>query len=199
MIPILVLTAALIVDPNPQVKLTHLEDQSFQIDAAFVTEAKSSVIFNTLTDYEHHPDFLHAIKKVVQVQSIQQSPNITTKIIDEVISERVLIFTKTVHVRLEVLEMPDKQRIEFRDILGEDFSKYEGYWQITSQNGQQVVSHHIVFKPTFNVPNWLVNRLFKKDSRKLLDEVQEEIIKRTLTLEIYKTLLDILKGLQVPK
>jgi ribosome-associated toxin RatA of RatAB toxin-antitoxin module len=172
------LAAPIIVDPNSIANLTQLEDKSFHISAQFITTANVDLIYDTLTDYEHHPQFIHTIKKVVEIKSIQQNTNVITKIINEEITAHVLIFSETVHVTLQVNEILDQHRIEFEDIGHKDFIIYKGYWQITPHDNVNVVTHEVTLLPTFKAPTWIVRRLFRKDSMKLLIEIQEEIIRR---------------------
>jgi ribosome-associated toxin RatA of RatAB toxin-antitoxin module len=166
-------------DNNPIVSLQQLEDRSYQINAQFSTNALPTLVFDTLTDYEHHPQFLHTIKKVVEVKFLQRSPKLITKVIDEEITVHVLVFSETVHVTLLVNEFLDRNRIEFEDLSHKDFTYYKGYWQIDTQKDINIVTHQITLLPKVKTPNWLVKHLFKKDASKLLDELQDEIIKRT--------------------
>jgi hypothetical protein len=111
---------------------------------------------------------------------------VTTSIVRERSDERVIIeqeavsrmmmFSKRVSLLLEV--RVEGNRIRFRDIGGRSFTCYQGSWEISEGAAGTAIKYHLNAKPSFDVPEFLLKRLLKRDSRQMIEQLRAEIATR---------------------
>ena len=68
--------------------------------------------------------------------------------------------------------------IRFHDRCGRSFSSYDGAWTITEQVGQTAIAYQLTAKPTFDVPEFLLKRLLKRDAKEMIERLTKEIAAR---------------------
>lgn len=154
----------------PVVTVTEA-DGLFTVSAAFaVTESPQSVIA-VLTDYERIPRFMPdmQISKV-----LERTPN--GAVVEQQAISRYMLFSKTVHLVLEVHESDGG--IRFRDRSGKSFESYQGAWTVSQHDSLTVVDYQLSARPSFEVPSFVLKRLLKRDSADLIDRIKAEIALR---------------------
>jgi hypothetical protein len=89
---------------------------------------------------------------------------------------RVMLFSKRIHLRLDV--RTSDGTISFRDTSGRSFSKYEGSWRVTEQDGRTIVRYDLRAQPVFDIPAFLLTRLLKRDANQMIERLRAEIAAR---------------------
>ncbi len=87
---------------------------------------------------------------------------------------RFLMFSRRMHLVLEVKEA--SSTIEFHDRCGQSFERYEGAWSMAEKDGQTRVAYRLTAKPSFDVPDWLLSRLLKRDAAQMIARLQAQIL-----------------------
>ena len=90
---------------------------------------------------------------------------------------RFLMFSRRIQLRLEVRETPGT--IHFQDRYGKSFTRYEGVWTIAEQNGRTIITYGLAADPSFDVPEFLLKRLLKRDAGEMIERLKAEITRRT--------------------
>lgn len=162
--------AAAAADGGPQV--TVREEQGVYIVAARFTVAQpGSTALAVLTDYEGIPKFMPDVRTSAVLERGQGR-----MIVEQEAVGRVMMFSKRVHLVLEVREEPGT--IRFRDLCGQSFARYEGSWRIVEQDGMTTISYELIAKPTFDVPGFMLKRLLKRDAKQTIEQLQVEMAAR---------------------
>jgi hypothetical protein len=89
---------------------------------------------------------------------------------------RLMMFSKRVHLVLEIEERPDA--VIFRDRCGGSFVQYEGAWRLSLQDGQTAITYELTAEPSFDVPGFMLKRLLRRDSSEMIERLQREIAAR---------------------
>jgi ribosome-associated toxin RatA of RatAB toxin-antitoxin module len=84
-----------------------------------------------------------------------------------------------VHLLLEVHQ--EEGLIQFRDRCGRSFSRYEGSWRLTATNGRTTIAYELTAKPSFDVPDFVLGRLLKRDAKKMIEGLRQEMARRGKT------------------
>jgi hypothetical protein len=66
--------------------------------------------------------------------------------------------------------------IEFYDRCGQSFERYESAWSMAEKDGQTRVVYRPAAKPSFDVTDWLLSRLLKRDSSQLIVRLRAQIL-----------------------
>lgn len=161
------------VETSPQV--TALEDGGvYRVAARFVVPQHASVAFEVLTDYEQIPRFMPAVKT-----SIVRERFPAGLIVEQEAVARVMMFSKRIHLRLEV--HADGDTVRFRDCSGLSVSRYEGAWELALGDRATVVTYELTARPSLDVPGFLLQRLMKRDATRMIARPQTEIAARAAT------------------
>ena len=151
------------------------EDQgTYRVDARFVVAESPAVALAVLTDYEQIPRFMPDVR----TSTVLERGNGRAVVEQEAIA-RVMMFSKRVHLVLEVQEQA--RAIRFRDRCGRSFTRYDGSWQITEEDGGAAIVYQLNAKPSFDVPQFLLRRLLKRDAGLMIERLQAEIDARSRT------------------
>ena len=152
--------------------VTVQEDRGlYRVAASFVTPQSSAVAQDVLTDYEAIPRFMPDVQssRIVERRA-------TSIVVEQEAVARVLFFSKRIHLVLDVRAEPG--RIRFRDEGGQSFTRYEGTWTLCERDGRAVVSYELLARPAFDVPEFLLTRLLKRDADRMIARLQTEMAAR---------------------
>lgn len=144
----------------------------YHVTAAFAVSETAESVMAVLTDFERIPKFMPDMD-VSRV--IERNPE--GLVVEQQATSRFMLFSKRVHLVLEVRESGDSLR--FRDRCGQSFSTYEGSWLISQHDSLTVVDYELKARPTFDVPAFVLKRLLRRDSVDLIDRIRAEISQRT--------------------
>ncbi len=158
--------------PPPDVTVAA-RDGLYHVTATFRVSQPASVAFAVLTDYERIPRFMPDVRKS---QILERREH--TTIVEQEAVARVMLFSRRVHLVLEIEEAPNA--IRFRDRCGQSFEHYDGVWTLSEAAGQVDISYTLAAKPTFDVPEFLLTRLLKRDAQTMIDRLRSEIARRAV-------------------
>jgi hypothetical protein len=129
------------------------------------------VAWSVLTDYEQIPRFLPDVRT-----SIVRERAAGWAVVEQEGMSGMLMFTKRVHLVLEIQEQPDT--LVFRDRCGRSFVRYEGSWRLSQDDSRTTIVYELAAEPTFDVPAWMLKRLLKRDSAEMIERLQREMAAR---------------------
>jgi ribosome-associated toxin RatA of RatAB toxin-antitoxin module len=146
----------------------------YRVAATFVTPQPSAVAHAVLTDYEGIPRFMPDVQssRIVERRA-------TSVLVEQEAVARVLFFSKRIRLMLDV--SAESGRIRFRDESGQSFTRYEGVWTLREQDGHTVITYELMARPAFEVPEFLLTRLLKRDADRMIASLQAEIGSRART------------------
>ena len=174
MVPRLLITLSagllLAAPAEPRIDVTE-SGGLYTVTAAFAVTEAPHVVMTVLTDYARIPEFMPD----VQISKVIERTGTSAVVEQEAIS-RFMLFSKRVHLVLDVQE--DAGSIRFRDRCGKSFASYEGAWIISVHDSVTVVDYQLTAKPSFDVPAFVLKRLLKRDAAQLIDRIKAEIVAR---------------------
>ena len=157
---------------SPQ-DITVREDAgTYRVEARFSVPQPASAALAVLTDYERIPRFLPDVRRSTVVQRTGGQA-----VLEQEASPRFMMFSRRVHLVLEVDEEPSA--IRFRDRCGTSFSRYEGSWQVRDEGGGATITYRLEAKPSFAVPQFVLKRLLKRDAAQMIERLRAEIAARS--------------------
>ena len=171
-----VLSAAfLVVSPafaqsEPHVAV-HETGGIYRVAATFSVPQSADAAMAVLADYDQIPRFMPDVRTS---RVLERRENYA--VVEQEAVAKFLMFSKRVHLVLEIHQAPGVLR--FRDRCGASFSRYEGGWNVTELNGVTQVHYELTAKPSFDVPQFLLARLLKRDSTRMIQRLQAEIAAR---------------------
>ena len=142
---------------------------TYDVRATFSVSRPPSVVTEVLTDYVRIPRYMPEVRTS---QLLERQDD--RAVIEQEAVAKFLMFSKRVHLVLEVQETPET--IEFRDRCGQSFERYEGAWAVAAEHGDTKISYRLTATPRFDVPNWLLTRLLKRDAVEMIERLRAEII-----------------------
>jgi len=161
---------AMAAGPEPQV--TVREDRGvYTVDATFSVPQPVSHALAVLTDYEGIPRFMPDVRT-----SLVLERGYGRAVIEQEAVARLMMFSKRIHLVLEIHE--ESGIIRFRDRCGASFARYEGSWTVTERDGHATLSYQLTAQPSFDVPEFLLKRLLKRDAMQMIGKLQAEIAAR---------------------
>jgi ribosome-associated toxin RatA of RatAB toxin-antitoxin module len=143
----------------------------YTVDATFNVSQPASRALATLTDYEQIPRFMPE----VQTSRVLERGG-DRAVVEQDALARFMMFSKSVHLVLEVEQGP--AAVRFRDLSGQSFSSYEGAWVFTERDGYTAIRYQLSARPAFDVPDFLLKRLLKRDATRMIERLQREIAAR---------------------
>jgi ribosome-associated toxin RatA of RatAB toxin-antitoxin module len=161
-------------DERREVSLTLTEERqgAYRLEGGFYVEVSCQTVWEVLTDYDRIDEFVSSMKASA-VKEVKEG----RILLEQVAFGRVLIFSKEIHVLLEVHEEP-MSRIAFEDVLHKDFKFYAGSWALEEISDGCRVRYQLQATPDFSAPNFIVKEIFMETAKNLLEEVRLEIGKR---------------------
>jgi ribosome-associated toxin RatA of RatAB toxin-antitoxin module len=139
----------------------------------FQVPQPSTVVLAVLTDYEDIPRFMPGIDTSVVLERADGRAVVQQEAIS-----RMMVFSKRVHLVLEISEGADTLR--FYDRCGRSFSRYEGVWRVSGQNGMTEILYELVARPSFDVPEFVLKRMLKRNSEEMIEQLRREIAARSV-------------------
>jgi hypothetical protein len=146
----------------------------YHVAATFTTVQPMAVAHTVLTDYERIPRFMPDVR----ISRILER-GIDRAVVEQQAVARVLFFSKQIRLVLDVREAPAS--ICFRDRSGTSFVRYEGKWTLREQDGRAVIAYELLAEPGFEVPEFILTRLLKRDAGRMIERLQAEIAARAAT------------------
>jgi len=147
-------------------------DGHYLVEGEFHTAAPPATAWVVLTDYDHIGAFVHSVRSSHMVQG----PGGRRLLAQDAVGG-VFPFRRTVRVLLELDEFPG-DRIEFRDVLGRDFSEYSGTWTVLAEPTGTRVHYALVADPRAPVPALIGRVVTSANARSLLEQVRGEMERR---------------------
>lgn len=147
------------------------QDGVYRVAATFETAHAASLVHQVLTDYEQIPRFMPDVRSS---RVVAREPGHV--VVEQEATAKVLFFSKTVHLKLLVRETPDT--IRFTDACGRSFRRYEGAWTLREQDGKAIVTYELLAQPAFDVPEFILTRLLKRDADRMIARLQAEMAAR---------------------
>lgn len=157
--------------PAPDVTVRE-ERGVYSVSARFAVPQAPSVALAVLTDYEAIPRFLPNVKT-----SIVRKRTAGLVVVEQEAVARMMMFSKRVHLVLEITEGPDT--IRFRDRCAVSFSQYEGSWRLVARDGGTEISYALTAQPSFEVPDFILKRLLKRDASRMIERLAREMAARS--------------------
>ena len=155
---------------EPPVTVSEREG-TYSVTATFTVEEPASVARAVLTDYDNIARFMPDVR----VSTVRERRDGAALVEQEAIP-RLLMFSKRVHLLLDVRD--EGGTIRFRDRCGRSFSRYEGSWRIAAANGRTTITYELTAKPSFDVPEFILGRLLKRDAKKMIEGLRREMARR---------------------
>ena len=140
----------------------------YTVAATFSVPQAPRFVFAALTDYAGIPRFMPEVRTS---NVIARADDRT--VVEQEATARFMMFSKRVHLVLEVQE--GESHIRFRDRCGKSFTRYEGVWTITGNGATTQVRYELSARPSFDVPELLLKRLFKRDATQMIERLTIEI------------------------
>ena len=154
----------------PQVTVREQEGV-YSVEAGFQVSQPPSAVLAVLTDYEQIPRFMPGV-----TTSIVRERSGGRVVIEQEAVSRIMMFSKRVHLLLEVTE--EANTLRFRDSAARSFELYEGAWRLNQLDGETAILYELRAKPTFDVPEFLLRRLLARDAKAMIEGLRREVAAR---------------------
>lgn len=144
---------------------------SYYVTAMFEVPQTMTAVMAVLTDYEQVPKFMPDVRiSIVRERTPERI------LLEQEAEARFMLFSKRVHLLLEVHESSDSLR--FRDTLNKSFTLYEGGWTVTAHEKRTTIGYRLTAKPSFSVPEFVLTRLLKRDAGRMIEGLRTEMARR---------------------
>jgi ribosome-associated toxin RatA of RatAB toxin-antitoxin module len=140
----------------------------YSLTARFAVAQPAAIVHAVLTDYERIPKFMPGVETSVVLER-----DAGRAVIEQQGVSHLMMFKKHVYLVLEIAEGPDVLR--FHDRAGRSFARYEGKWELCEGTGVTWISYELTAQPAFDVPEFVLKRLFKRDAVEMIDGLRREI------------------------
>jgi ribosome-associated toxin RatA of RatAB toxin-antitoxin module len=147
------------------------EAGTYTVAATFAVPQPPSIAIAALTDYNEIPRFMPDVRTSNVIERTNDRA-----VVEQEATARFMMFSKRVHLVLEVQE--DQHRIRFRDRCKKSFALYEGEWTFEEARGVTTITYGLSAKPSFEVPDFLLKRLLKRDAAQMIERLKVEIAAR---------------------
>jgi carbon monoxide dehydrogenase subunit G len=149
-------------DPESQRAVTVHEARGvYSVAARFKVPQTPALALAVLTDYEQIPRFMPGVETSIVLERVSG-----LVIVEQEAVSHLMMFSKRVHLVLEITEGADTLR--FRDRSGLSFARYEGTWRLCEETGQTVILYELTAQPSFDVPQFLLKRLLRRDAGQMI-------------------------------
>ena len=155
---------------DPQVQVTAERDV-YHVTARFSVTQPAATAMAVLTDYERIPRFMPAVTSSTVLER-----GAGHAVVAQEATARMLMFSKRVHLVLDIDE--DGATIRFRDRCGTSFESYAGAWTVSPTDGLVEIVYVLDASPAFEVPEFLLKRLLRRDAMRMIEQLRAEIAAR---------------------
>src|SRR5215211_1630564 len=155
---------------TPSVQVSEANGVYSVVARFTVTELPADVLA-VLTDYAHIPRFMPGIRTSI----VHERADGRALVEQEAVS-KLMMFSKRVHLMLDVQEI--NGGMTFRDRCGQSFKQYDGSWRVSREGTLTIVVYELKADPTFDVPEFMLKRLLKRDSGEMIEQLQREVARR---------------------
>jgi len=108
-------------------------------------------------------------------------------VVEQEAVSRFMLFSKRVHLVLDVQEKSGG--MTFRDRCGKSFKQYEGSWRVSREGALTTVVYELKADPSFDVPEFMLKRLLKRDSGEMIEQLQREVARRAALARLSSAML----------
>jgi carbon monoxide dehydrogenase subunit G len=147
----------------------------YRVTATFTIDEPPRAALAALTDYPGIPRFMPEVELSTVVERRSNGA-----LVEQAAVARFLMFSKRVHLVLDVTEQPG--HVRFRDRCGRSFVHYDGSWQVQAEGNKTSVTYVLSAQPAFDVPEFLLRRLLKRDAVRMIGRLRTEIAARATSL-----------------
>ncbi len=166
--------ALLMAEDAPGAGISVREERGvYTVRATFEVSQPAEIAFAVLTDYEAIPRFMPNISSSV----VRERAGARAVVEQEAVS-RLMMFSKRVHLVLDIEEGANS--LTFADRCRRSFARYEGAWHVIEENGRTLITYELTAQPTFDVPEFVLRRVLKRDSAEMIERLKREIASRSL-------------------
>ncbi len=155
---------------EPVIVVTE-QNGTYNILAEFNVPQSSTAALSVLSDYEAIPKFMPDVQSSHVIERGDKRA-----VIEQEAQARFMMFSKRIQLVLEVRE--DADAIRFRDRSGKSFIHYEGAWRVVERDGQSEITYDVQVQPNFDVPEFILKRLLKRDAGRMIDNLRAAIAAR---------------------
>ena len=156
--------------PSPQVSV-HEERGTYMVTARFEVPQPPDIVLAVLSDYEEIPRFMPDVRRSVILERVPGR-----LIVEQEAVSRFMMFSRQVHLLLEVTE--GSGSLQFVDRCGKSFKTYRGAWRVEGRGHGSLVTYELNAQPGFDVPEFVLKRLLKRDSAQLINRLRAEFASR---------------------
>ena len=170
----LLLLSGATVDPAVAPQVTVSESGGiYSVRARFEIPQTASIALAVLADYEQIPRFMPDVRKSV---ILERGAN--RLLVEQEAVSQFMLFSKRIHLLLEVVE--DGNAIRFTDQSRRSFDSYEGSWSAEPRNGGTTITYELTARPGFQVPEFILKKLLKRDSGTMISRLRQEFAARAV-------------------
>ncbi len=144
----------------------------YSVSARFQVPESPALALAVLTDYEHIARFMPGVETSIVLERAGDRALVQQEAVS-----RLMLFSRRVHLVLEITEGADTLR--FRDRSGRSFMRYEGTWRLCEAHGGTEILYELTAEPSFDVPEFLLKRLLRRDSGQMIEALRTEIMARS--------------------
>jgi carbon monoxide dehydrogenase subunit G len=171
---LVVALAGTMTEAGPAPSVTVREERGvYSVSARFYVPEPPAIALAVLTDYENIPRFLPDIRS-----SIVRERSTGRAVVEQEAVSGTMGFSKKVHLVLVIAEGIDA--IRFHDRCGRSFETYQGSWRISPKGGGTEIVYELTANPAFDVPEFILKRLLKRDSTRTIERLAKEMAARGL-------------------
>jgi len=163
-------TEPAVAQPDSRVAV-HESGGTYHVAATFSVSQPAAKAMAVLAGYDEIPRFMPDVRSSTV---LERGDNYT--VVEQDAVAKFLMFSRRIHLVLEVHETPGTLR--FRDRCGDSFSTYEGRWTVTEVDGRAHIAYELAARPVFEVPEFVLRRLLKRDSTRMIALLEAEIAVR---------------------
>lgn len=166
----IVATMAVARTDQPQVGVSEAGG-IYTVSATFDVPQSPDAAMTVISDYNNLARFMPGLRKSGVAARVG-----TRVTVEQEADAKFLTFSKRIHLLLDIDEAPHS--LQFKDKSGKSFVRYEGSWRLNTERGRTVIRYVLVAKPAFSVPEFILSRLLRRDSGRMIEALQAEIAKR---------------------
>lgn len=160
------------VDPASSPELTvHETHGTYSVTARFDVPHSPEIALDVLSDYEGIPRFMPDVRTSTV---LERGPG-RVLVAQEAVSQ-FMLFSRKVHLVLEVIE--EGNSIRFTDRSRKSFHHYRGSWHAVGTANGAAITYELAAKPAFDVPEFILKRLLRRDSGEMISRLRLEMAAR---------------------